>query len=202
MLSSYKKNCHWQSFNWNFTSQTRLLLSDIFPDSISNSALSGKSGVVDWVEPEYELMLGRGFSVQEHCAFKGVFLNYPAQKITKQFCSVEITSNFDVAACRIHNKNFIGCVRDWSILNSVSSIQRLKILSSVCIHYIILFKLCYYQLDQSLRNRKKSLFQSQGVLIFVLSLAYRAFGEYFTHLMQILIFFFTFSCMIITISRR
>ena len=110
---------------------------------------------MDWVEPEYELVLGRGFSVQKHCAVKGVFLNYPAQKSAKQLCRAEITSNFDVAACRIHNKNFIGCVRDWSILNSVSSIQPMKILSSVCIHYIILLKLRYYQLDQSLRNTKK-----------------------------------------------
>ena len=39
------------------------LCSDVFPGSISDSALTRKSVVLDWVEPEHEVVLDRGFSV-------------------------------------------------------------------------------------------------------------------------------------------
>ena len=52
------------------------------------------------------------------------FFNYPAQKSSNQFCNGEMTSNFDIAARRIHVERFLCCVRDWSILNSVRPIQR------------------------------------------------------------------------------
>ena len=62
-----------------------LLFSDVFPGSISESALTDKPGVLDWLEPEHELMSDRGFSVHEQCVVKGIFLNCPAQKSTNQF---------------------------------------------------------------------------------------------------------------------
>lgn len=71
---------------------------DVFPGSISESALTDKPGLLDWLEPEHELMPDRGFSVHEQCIVKGIFLNRPAQKSTNQFCSAEIASNFDIAS--------------------------------------------------------------------------------------------------------
>ena len=50
-----------------------LLFSDVFPGSISESALTDKPGVLDWLEPEHELMSDKGFSVHEQCVVKEIF---------------------------------------------------------------------------------------------------------------------------------
>ena len=42
----------------------------------------------------------------------------------------DIATNFDIGAARIHVEQFIGRLRDWGILNSVSTINRVDILSS------------------------------------------------------------------------
>ena len=75
-------------------------------------------------------MSDRGFSVQDYCAVKGVYLNRPAQKANGTFSHSEIASNFDIASTRIHVERFIGRVRDWSILNAVWPLQRMDLLSS------------------------------------------------------------------------
>ena len=43
---------------------------------------------------------------------------------------VDVATNFDIAASRIHVERFIGRVRDWGILNSVWPINKMEILSS------------------------------------------------------------------------
>ena len=43
---------------------------------------------------------------------------------------VDVATNFNIAATRIHVERFIGRVRDWAILNSVWPINRMEILSS------------------------------------------------------------------------
>ena len=48
----------------------------------------------------HELVSDRRFSVQEHCVIKRFFLNH-------QFCNAGITSNFDIAACRIHARGLL-----------------------------------------------------------------------------------------------
>ena len=45
---------------------------------------------------------------------------------------VDVATNFDIAATRIHVERFIGRVRDWGILNSVWTINRMDILLSTC----------------------------------------------------------------------
>ena len=47
-----------------------LLFSDIYPGSITDSVLTEKSGVVQQVNPEHELMSDRSFAVQEICSIK------------------------------------------------------------------------------------------------------------------------------------
>ena len=74
-------------------------------------------------------MSDRGFSIQELCASRGITLNRPKQKEINQFMEADIATNFDIAATRIHVEQFIGRVRDWAILNSVWSINRMDILS-------------------------------------------------------------------------
>ena len=47
-------------------------------------------------------MSDRGFSVQELCASRGITLNRPKQKKNDQFMEVDVATNFDIAATRIH----------------------------------------------------------------------------------------------------
>ena len=61
---------------------------------------------------------------------KGVYLNRPAQKNLDKFSHGDVSTNFNIASTRIHVEQFIGHVRDWSILNTVWPMQRLDLLSS------------------------------------------------------------------------
>ena len=53
-------------------------------------------------------MADRGFSIQEHCAIKGVLSNPPAEKNSDQFCNSDVAANFDIRSCKIHIERFIG----------------------------------------------------------------------------------------------
>ena len=107
-----------------------LFFSDIYPGSISDNCITEKSGVVQWIQPEHELMADRGFAIQDLCSLKGIYLNHPAQKLSDQFTQAEVAYNFDIASTRIHVERFIGRVREWSILNAVWPVQQMDLLSS------------------------------------------------------------------------
>jgi len=107
-----------------------MLFSEIYPGSITDSEITEKSGAIFLVEEEHEIMSDRGFSIQEMCALRGIPLNRPKQKENDQFAEIDVASNFDIAATRIHVERFIGRVRDWGILNAVWPINRIDILSS------------------------------------------------------------------------
>ena len=107
-----------------------ILFSDIYPGSISDTDITEKSGALQYVEEEHEIMSDRGFAIQDLCAIKGVYLNRPKQKDLDQFKQSDIQQNFDIASTRIHVERFIGRVRDWSILNNVWPLTRMDLLSS------------------------------------------------------------------------
>ena len=69
-----------------------LFFSDISPGSISDNCITEKSGVVQWIQPEHELMVDRGFAIQDLCALKGIYLNRPAHKLSDQFTQAEVAS--------------------------------------------------------------------------------------------------------------
>ena len=107
-----------------------MLFSNIYPGSISDSEITEKSGVINYVEQEHEIMSDRGFSIQELCTVKGITLNRPKQKENNQFEQSDVAANFDIAATRIHVERFIGRVRDWAILNAVWPLNQMDLLSS------------------------------------------------------------------------
>ena len=43
-----------------------LFFSDIYPGSISDNCIAGKSGVVQWLQPEHELMADRYHQKKTH----------------------------------------------------------------------------------------------------------------------------------------
>ena len=130
MFSNYKNTVTGKALIGISAHGSGLLFSDIYPGSISDSRITEETAVLDWIQPEHELMSDRGFAVQDYCAVKGVYLNRPAQKSTDGFSHADIASNFDIASTRIHVERFIGRVRDWTILNAVWPLQRMDILSS------------------------------------------------------------------------
>ena len=108
----------------------RILFSEIFPGSVSDLKINQECGALYLVEREHEVVSDRGFSIQELCASRGITLNRPKQKKNDHFMEVDVATNFDIAATRVHVERFIGRVRDWSILNSVWLINIMDILSS------------------------------------------------------------------------
>ena len=128
MFSDYKNTVTGKALIGISPHGSGLLFSDIYPGSIS--AITEQTCVLEWIQPEHELMADRGFSVQDYCSVKGVYLNRPAQKDSDQFSQSDVASNFDIASARIHVERFIGRARDWSILNAVWPLQRMDLLSS------------------------------------------------------------------------
>ena len=90
-----------------------ILFSDIDPGSISDSKLTEEYGAVYFVESEHEIMSDRGFAIQELCAVRGITLNRPKREENDQFAERAVTTNFGIAAARIHLERFIGRVRNW-----------------------------------------------------------------------------------------
>ena len=107
-----------------------LVFSEIYSGSISDSNITRKFDVLNWVEEEHEIMSGKGFAMQDFGNIKGIYLNRLSQKNNPQFSEAEAANNFDIAGTRIHVKKFIGRVRDWSTLNNIWPIQKIDLLTS------------------------------------------------------------------------
>ena len=55
----------------------QVVFSDIYPGSISDTDITDKTAVLEYVTEEHEIMTDRGFSIQDLCAIKGISLNRP-----------------------------------------------------------------------------------------------------------------------------
>ena len=106
-----------------------LIFSDLYPGSISDSEITELSSATDFIQEGHEFMTDKGFCIQEYCASKGIFHNRPAMKFNDQFEQVDIADNFDIASLRIDVEQYIGRVRDWSILNRVWPVPRMDLLN-------------------------------------------------------------------------
>ena len=103
---------------------------DIYPGSISDSEITEKTNILQYVNYEREIMSDKGFAIQELCTEKGIFLNRPKQKDSDQFLEKDVQKNFDIASTRIHVERFIGRVRNFNILNNIWPMNRIDLLSS------------------------------------------------------------------------
>ena len=70
----------------------------------------------------------KGFDIVELCLKKGILHNRPPMKFDLQYEQTDISRNFDIATLRIYNENYIGRIRDWTILNSCWPMTRIDIL--------------------------------------------------------------------------
>ena len=109
-----------------------IIFSEIYPGSISDTEITEKTDILNYVSEDHEIMTDRGFSIQDLCAIKGVSLNRPKQKDSDsgKFQQGEIHRNFDVSSTRIHVERYIGRVRNCTILNNVWPLNRTDFLTS------------------------------------------------------------------------
>ncbi|XP_065662741.1 uncharacterized protein LOC136085368 [Hydra vulgaris] len=78
MFSSYK-NCTTRKALIGISPHgSGLLFGNIYPGSITDNELTEQSHILELVEKEHEVMADRGFSIQDLCASKGIYLNRPS----------------------------------------------------------------------------------------------------------------------------
>ena len=77
------------------------------------------------------VLTDNGFGIEDLCHAKGLSHNRPPMKFEAQYEETDIAKNFDVATLQIYNENYIGRMRDWSIVNSCWPKNRIDILGCV-----------------------------------------------------------------------
>lgn len=127
-FSNYKNHTTGKTSVWIYPHGGLMSCSDTYPGSISDKDLTEQSGVLDKVNQGKIVLTDKGFDIAELCFEKGVLHNRPPMKLDSQYEQAEISENFDVATLRIYNENFIGRMRDWTILNSCWPMARIDIL--------------------------------------------------------------------------
>ena len=75
----------------------RLIFSNLYPRSISDSEITDLASTIDFIEEGHEFMTDKGFAIKELCATKSIFYNRPPIKFNDQFSHVEAADNFDIA---------------------------------------------------------------------------------------------------------
>ena len=95
------------------------MCTDAYPRSITDNDLTSDCGVLDMIKEKGTTVLtDKGFWIEDLCHSKGLLHNRPPLKFDTQYEESDISKNFDVATLRIYNENYIGRMRDWSILNA------------------------------------------------------------------------------------
>ena len=108
------------------------MCTDTYAGSISDNDLTADCGVLDMIQDEGATVLtDKRFGIEDLCHAKGLSHNRPPMKFEAQFEETDIAKNFDVATLRIYNENYIGRMRDWSILNACWPKNRIDILGCV-----------------------------------------------------------------------
>lgn len=127
-FSNYKNHTTGKTSVWIYPHGGLMCCSDTYPGSISDKDLTEQSGVLTKINPGKIVLTDKGFDIADLCLQKGVLHNRPPMKLDTQYEQSEISENFDVATLRIYNENFIGRMRDWTILNSCWPMTRIDIL--------------------------------------------------------------------------
>ena len=108
------------------------MCTDTYAGSISDNDLTADCGVPDMIQDEGATVLtDKGFGIEDLCHAKGLSHNRLPMKFEAQYEETDIAKIFHVATLRIYNENYMGCMRDWSILNACWLKNRIDILGCV-----------------------------------------------------------------------
>ncbi|XP_028518951.1 uncharacterized protein LOC110252056 [Exaiptasia diaphana] len=125
-FSNYKNHTTGKTPVWIYPHGGLLCCSDTYPGTISDKDITEQCGVLDNVNKGKVVLTDKGFA--EVCLKKGVLHNRPPMKFSDQYNQSEISVNFDIATLRVYNENYIGRMRDWTILNSCWPMTRIDLL--------------------------------------------------------------------------
>lgn len=118
-FSTYKNHDTGKTGIWMTPYGSVVMCTDTYPGEITDNDLTEQCGVLDMIKEKGTTVLtDKGFGIEDLCHSKGLLHNRPPMKINSQYDESEVSKNFDIATLRIYNENFIGRIRDWSILNA------------------------------------------------------------------------------------
>ena len=131
-FSSYKNHDTGKTGIWITPYGNLVMCTDTYPGSITDNDLTSECGVLDMIKEKGTTVLtDKGFGIEDLCHSKGLLHNRPPLKFDAQYEESDISKNFDVATLRIYNENYIGRMKDWSILSACWPKSRCDILGCV-----------------------------------------------------------------------
>ena len=131
-FSSYKNHDTGKTGIWITPYGSLVMCTDTYPGSITDNDLTSECGVLDMIKEKGTTVLtDKGFGIEDLCHSKGLLHNRPPLKFDAQYEESDISKNFDVATLRIYNENYIGRMKDWSILRACWPKSRCDILGCV-----------------------------------------------------------------------
>ena len=104
------------------------MCTDIYPGGITDNTFTSDSGVLNLIKEKCNTV---STHKEDLCLSKGLLHDRPPLKYDSQYEESEISKNFDVATLGIYNENYIGRMRDWSILRACWPKSRCNILGFV-----------------------------------------------------------------------
>ena len=94
-------------------------ISELYLGSISDKKITVKSGLLNHLQQDVEVMADKGFLIQDELASVGAVLTMPAfLKERKQFSKEEAAKNKKVACLRFHVERCMERIKNWHILDS------------------------------------------------------------------------------------
>lgn len=127
-FSSYKNHTTGKTSVWIFSHGGLLQCNETYPGTISDSDITDQCGVLSKIHKGKVVLTDKGFNISDLCHSKGILHNRPPLKFSEQYEETEISNNFDIATLRIYNENYIGRMRDWTILNACWPLSRIDLL--------------------------------------------------------------------------
>lgn len=135
IFRSYKNHDTGKTGIWITPYGSLVMCTDTYPGSLTDNDLTLDRGVLDVIkEKGITVLADKGLGIEDLCHSEGLLHNRPPLKFDAQYEESDISKNFDVATPRIYNENYIGRMRDWSILNACWPKNRCDILR--CVHKV------------------------------------------------------------------
>lgn len=142
-FSNYKEPHYCETAVWVYPHGGLLCCSETFPGTIPDQDITEHCGVLDKIKKGKLVLKGKGFDIADLCLKKGILHNRPPMKFDPQHEQIDMSRNFDIAMLRIYNENYIGRIRDWTILNNCWPMMRIDILGycfKVFVHVVNILK--------------------------------------------------------------
>ena len=141
MYSDYKSRCTAKALVGLSPSGIPNFISDLMEGSISDNAITMKSGLLDKLQKGDAIMADKGWTNKNALAQHGVRLVTPHfLRKKEQFEIPELVESVSIARVRIHVEQCIGRIKQWKILSrrlSLTEWNALNDIWKVCAHLIL-----------------------------------------------------------------